>query len=335
MYRVLIVDDEQLMREALKIMISKVEGYTVIDAVSNGEEAIEICKKNNVDIVFMDIMMPGISGIDASKTIYRNNPNTTIFIISAYTDFEFAREALKVKVKEYMSKPVSFNKIKELLENYKENNQDYSNTLDSLIALLKHKDFREIYYNVPDVAQSIYDLNKDQKALDKTCQELYKGLIEYLDYMGEKKKGCHDFYSTLNINLLENNGLVFWLYNLLNYVAQEVSIKKYDLLETVFQYIDKHIEEDIGLNEIVEKCSVSQGYLSRIFKKQLNVSVMEYIHMRKLILAKAYFSFTDLSIADVGFQLGYNEGSYFSKVFKKYENMTAYQYKNKYGNKES
>jgi len=49
--------------------------------------------------------------------------------------------------------------------------------------------------------------------------------------------------------------------------------------------------------------------------------------MRKMYMAKSYFCFTNLSITDVAFKLGYNESSYFSKVFKKYENITVYQYK--------
>lgn len=53
--------------------------------------------------------------------------------------------------------------------------------------------------------------------------------------------------------------------------------------------------------------------------------------MRKLHLAKGYFYFTEDSIAEVAFRLGYNESSYFSKVFKKFENMTVKQYKKKFG----
>ncbi|TCK88024.1 two-component system response regulator YesN [Natranaerovirga hydrolytica] len=336
MYRVLIVDDEQLMREALNIMISKIDGFEVIGAVDNGEEAIQVCKNKAIDIVFMDIMMPGISGIEASKKICFHNPNITIFIVSAYTDFEFAREALKVKVKEYISKPVSFGKIRELLEDYKANNKDNTKPLDSLITLIKEKDFKKIYYDIPSIAETLYEFAEgDEKELKTMCEKMIHGLIEYMDYFSHSKVRVEDFFTTLNVDFKEKNSLVFWLYNVINFAIEQKSVKKYTLLENVFKYINDNIEKDIGLNEIVEECAVSQGYLSRIFKKQLNVSVMEYIHMRKLIRAKAYFTFSDVSIAEVAFQLGYNEGSYFSKVFKKYEKITAYQYKNKYSYKKS
>ena len=67
--------------------------------------------------------------------------------------------------------------------------------------------------------------------------------------------------------------------------------------------------------------------MSRIFREQFHVSVTEYLHLKKMHLAKGYFYFTEDSIAEVAFRLGYNESSYFSKVFKKYEKMTVKEYK--------
>ena len=120
-----------------------------------------------------------------------------------------------------------------------------------------------------------------------------------------------------------------WLFRVMDYLFRRNSIGRYPLLENIFIYIEKHIKEDITLNSIIENCAISQGYLSRIFREQFKVSVTEYLHMRKLHLAKGYFYFTEDSIAEVAFRLGYNESSYFSKVFKKFENMTVKQYKNK------
>ena len=54
---------------------------------------------------------------------------------------------------------------------------------------------------------------------------------------------------------------------------------------------------------------------------------MDYLHMKKINLARAYFIFTDHSASDVAFRLGYNESGYFSKVFKKYENTTIQSYR--------
>ena len=121
--------------------------------------------------------------------------------------------------------------------------------------------------------------------------------------------------------ILDRKTSELWLFRVMDFLFQQNSIGRYPLLENIFIYIEKHIKEDITLNSIIENCAISQGYLSRIFREQFQVSVTEYLHMKKLHLAKGYFYFT--------FRLGYNESSYFSKVFKKFENMTVKQYKNK------
>lgn len=331
MYHVLIADDEPLMRQALEVMISKVEGFEVSYSVGFGELAVEICKNNKIDIVFMDIMMPGKSGIECSKKIYEHNPKITIFIVSSYNSFEFAIEALNTKVEAYISKPVSFSKIEELLNNYVmentlANEKSELDKYEDLFSIIQEKDFKKVYYDIPKIVEDICLAKKADKKILKECfTNLGQLLINSTSYKEEKR--VNELFPIEGFLIKDDKFFEFWIFKIMNYVFQQNSIKKYDLLEKVFDYIENHIEEEIGLNEIINNCSVSQGHLSRIFKKQFNVSVMEYLHMRKMYMAKSYFCFTDLKITDVAFRLGYNESSYFSKVFKKYENITVYQYK--------
>lgn len=329
MYRVLIVDDEQLMREALSIMISKVEGFQVMYCVSNGKKAFQICKNEIIDIIFMDIMMPEETGIETSKKILKLNPNITIFILSAYNNFEFAREALKIKVREYILKPVSYSEIKVILDNYKEYYKTSNKQYEILFSIIKEKDFKKMYYSIPQIVYELYlSVENDKEKLKNVFRRLGESLINSIEWFdSDTKKRCEELFPLTEVIFSERKCLEFWLFKVMNFVFIQFSINKYPLLKSVLEYIDKNIKSDIGLNEIIEKCSVSQGYLSRIFKQQMNVSVMEYIHMKKMILAKTFFSFTELSIADVSFRLGYNESSYFCKVFKKYEHMTIFQYK--------
>ncbi len=141
--------------------------------------------------------------------------------------------------------------------------------------------------------------------------------------------GIYELFPINEVLILDRKTSELWLFRVMDFLFQQNSIGRYPLLENIFIYIEKHIKEDITLNSIIENCAISQGYLSRIFREQFQVSVTEYLHMKKLHLAKGYFYFTEDSIAEVAFRLGYNESSYFSKVFKKFENMTVKQYKNK------
>lgn len=163
-------------------------------------------------------------------------------------------------------------------------------------------------------------------------------LIKIFTYLGQNLLDGRNIYEdsrSIEEMFPINEGLILarkiselWLFRVMDYLFQQNSISRYPLLENIFLYIDKYIKEDISLNSIIENCAISQGYLSRIFREQFNVSVTEYIHMRKMHLAKGYFYFTEDSVAEIAFRLGYNESSYFSKVFKKYEKMTVKQYKN-------
>lgn len=336
MYRILIAEDDPLMRQALNLIVSKTDNFEVAFSVASGEEGVEICKNNEIDIVFMGIMLPGESGFESSKKIALYNPKITIYIISSYNSFNFAIEALKIKVKAYISKPISSLQIKKLLENYLlENKTEEKNIfvhnepeLEDFFKSINEKDFKSVYYKIPKFIDKVYEKeNINDVYLKRYFNALGNRLIAPIEILKNKTIHVNKLFPINSLFILNRKFFEIWLFNVVNYVFQQQSIKKYNLLENVFTYIEKNIEEEIGLNEIINNCSISQGYLSRIFKRQFNVSIMEYLHMRKIYMSKYYFSFTDLSITDVAFKLGYNESGYFSKVFKRYENITINQYK--------
>lgn len=329
MYNVLIADDEKLMRDALALMVSKVEGFKVVAKCVNGEEAVDYCKKNHVDIVFSDIVMPLKNGLEASKEILEINPEISIYIVTAFSNFEFAREALDLKICEYILKPVSISKIRSILQYYKQCYNNGNQEIKSLLEILKNKDYKKMYYQVPEMATQLYNSAKhDEQKIKKTFELIHSTLLQSCSQQSfnYQQSDIHGLVSTSKDN---GKYLEFRLFDILDKAFKTQSISKFVILESVFDYIDENIKNPIGLTDVTEKCIVSQGYLSRIFKQQFGISVMEYIHMRKLMIAKEYFTFTNKSVVDVAYMMGYNESNYFGKVFKKYEMITANQYRNK------
>lgn len=330
MYKVLIADDDILMCKALKLMISGEETFKVVKTVGTGESAVKECKEKAVDIVFMDMQMPGITGLEASRIIHQMYPETAIYMLSSHAVNLLIRNAARDVVKDVLEKPISKADLRKVLGNYKTEHEDYvQNQLEMLVAVLRDRNFGKFYTMLPGIIDELYDIAGDDSAR----------LIKIFTYVGQNLLGTRTVYDeSRNVADLFpiNEGLILdrktselWLFRVMDYLFQQNSINRYPLLENIFLYIKKHIKEDITLNNIIVNCAVSQGYLSRIFREQFQVSVTEYLHMKKLHLAKGYFYFTDDSIAEVAFRLGYNESSYFSKVFKKYENMTVKQYKNR------
>ncbi|MDD2959003.1 MAG: response regulator [Lachnospiraceae bacterium] len=108
MYRILIADDEGIMLESLKSVIHQNfgDGYEVITAKS-GRAAIEQAESFHPDIVFMDIQMPGINGIQAIKEIRKFNSAALFYVISAYDKFDYAKEAISLGVERYLMKPIT------------------------------------------------------------------------------------------------------------------------------------------------------------------------------------------------------------------------------------
>lgn len=108
MYRILIADDEGIMRESLKSIIGKNFGETCeVLTAKSGRDAIEQAESFHPDIVFMDIQMPGINGIDALREIRRTNSTALCYVISAYDKFDYAKEAIALGVERYLMKPIN------------------------------------------------------------------------------------------------------------------------------------------------------------------------------------------------------------------------------------
>ena len=108
MHRILLCDDEGMVREGLKFLINKEFGSScLIEEAKSGRIAIEKANTFRPDIIFMDIQMPGINGIEAMREIRKDNKNVIFIILTAYDRFTYAKEAIDVGVLEYLTKPIN------------------------------------------------------------------------------------------------------------------------------------------------------------------------------------------------------------------------------------
>ncbi len=112
MYRIMIADDEGIVIDSMKYIIEKEFGDECeIKYAKTGRSVIELAENYRPDIAIMDIHMPGINGIEAIKEIKKFSPGTLFIIMSAYDKFDYAKEAIKLGVLEYLNKPVDRRKI--------------------------------------------------------------------------------------------------------------------------------------------------------------------------------------------------------------------------------
>jgi len=112
LHNLLIVEDEKLERRALRyILESKISNINICGEARSGIEAIEMAKTNAPDIILMDIEMPELNGLEAQKEIIQFLPNVHTIILSAYDDFAFAQTAIRLKVIDYLLKPIKRNDL--------------------------------------------------------------------------------------------------------------------------------------------------------------------------------------------------------------------------------
>jgi DNA-binding response OmpR family regulator len=111
---ILVVDDEPIERQTLTDIL-RLEGYYV-DSVANGEAAVDYVRIKPVDIILLDLRLPGMSGLDVIKVISRTTPDVEIIMLTAHGSMESAIEALRNRVHDYLLKPASPTQIIESVE---------------------------------------------------------------------------------------------------------------------------------------------------------------------------------------------------------------------------
>ena len=112
--KVLIADDDILIREGLKTILELDDNYNIVGCVENGLEAVTYCKKNEVDVALLDVQMPVMNGIDALKEISSSTKTKTL-ILTTFDDDDFIAKGIKNGVKGYILKNNSPDKIKEAI----------------------------------------------------------------------------------------------------------------------------------------------------------------------------------------------------------------------------
>lgn len=119
---ILLVDDEQAILQSLSSALDWSEyGFSHIYMANSAKEAICIMKKNLIDLIILDIQMPGMTGLDMLKNIRTKYPNTHCILISAYSKFEYAKEALQLNVENYLLKPIDITELRETVTRAVEN----------------------------------------------------------------------------------------------------------------------------------------------------------------------------------------------------------------------
>ena len=180
--RILIVDDEKNMRKTLADILRD-EAYQVATAAT-GEEAVELCSKQDFDVVLMDVRMPNMDGVEAFRRIRRHREGVRVILMSAYDVNHLKEAALDEGAIAFLSKPLDVQKVIQLIGEVKETAilvvEDDARTADLLGTTLKQQGYRVTVTRSPhDALELVEQIRFDLIFLDVNLPAM-NGLELYL-----------------------------------------------------------------------------------------------------------------------------------------------------------
>jgi DNA-binding NarL/FixJ family response regulator len=113
--RVLIADDQRVVRDGLSMLVGLIDGVEVVGAVGDGTEAVESARREQPDVVLMDLRMPQMDGAEATRQIRASLPETQVLVLTTYADDESLFPALQAGARGYLTKDASAEEIEQAI----------------------------------------------------------------------------------------------------------------------------------------------------------------------------------------------------------------------------
>lgn len=243
-YKVLIVDDERIIRDGVSEMIQSYNlGFDVVLNAQNGQEAYMQIIKENPDLVITDIRMPIIDGLELIQKTKKIKAKCVFIILSGYGEFEIARQAMQHGVKYFLLKPFKEEEIINIIKEIKKE-LDYETISKPEHYILKSSTSLIIQKAIDYVNAN---LNDETLSLKKICKEV---LFLNPDYFGKIfKKEMNTKFSTFLLN-------------------QRI-VKAMEIMKTSDDFKIFEIAEEVGFGS-------DFAYFSNVFKKKTGLSPSEY-----------------------------------------------------------
>lgn len=338
MKKILIVDDEYFEREAFKMIIEdSAHGFGVVGEAENGLEAVAFIEKNDVDIVFMDIQMPLMNGIDAAKRIKEIKPRVIIIMLTAYSEFDLVQRALKLHVDDYLLKPSRPEVIMEALASAVklglEKSQEKQGNTQELKAMLRRRFISGDYIDTKRLIGEI--LHRHHYSVEEEIEDM-KEILSLVDQVAEHYKiDIQRNSQALAREKLKAVSKKDEYYNLIDYLVEELfeliirdKLAVYPKeMDYALQFIEKNVSKRITLEDVASYMNISPHYFSKLFKNEVGINFIDYITERKIVKSKELICQTSEPINNIAYELGFNEANYFSKVFKKIAGISPSEYR--------
>ena len=196
MWKVLAADDEAYIREALKKLINwEKMNCVLIDVVDDGQELINKIEEEEPDIVITDIQMPEVNGMDVCKYLYETYPETQVIILTAYSDFSYAKTAIKYSICDYVLKVSIMDELPDAIEKATGNLNQLKREIEK-----NEKDLLAQLSLIQQIDHYIEQNYKKKLSLDDIAEALHIN-SSYLSRVYKLKKGKNLVDAILNLRI--------------------------------------------------------------------------------------------------------------------------------------
>lgn len=359
MFKVQLIDDEPIVRKGLKQLIPWEDlGFEVVCEAENGEEGLQQLRKQKIDLTIVDIEMPIMNGMEFMENVRSEEYDLEIIVLTAYGEFEYAKSAIKYGVLDYVLKPLEEEKIIAVLEKAKEKlvskernkkmlkvfselngekrkKRQLSREKDKqLIKYIMQSDSRafEILEQILDEERSYGDLERESMCVrfSYILEEIVTKIKERFTYLS-KLENIDGYLDYGQDEQLDKEVLIERFSKKIDnlYITFEECKVMYkdNVVMQACQYVIEHVDEEINLTIISEKLAISKNYFCTLFKQETGENFLSYVTGMKMKRAKFLLKEKNYRVYEVGEKLGYTDTTYFTRLFKKYTNMTPNEYK--------
>lgn len=361
-FTVLVVDDEPLVLEGLGFMIDwESHGFRVCGEACDGEEALERIKELNPDLVVTDISMPVMDGLQLIEHCTKVLHAPCRFVIlSGHDDFSSAQKALTSGVLDYWLKPIEPEEIHAALRKFRR--EWPRSDGDDTAGLLSNTPPLEAAWTVPVADNPLIDAEDrlllaiqtgDGAAIEDSAERLCRQLelsfgnneeagraflsnvmleMTWKVFEGERMDSAPGGEHDLSPPILPNRPdrwsgvLAAFACKASERLALQRSVT--GPAGEVARLIRERYCEPLQLQTIARMLHFQPAYLGELFKKQMGMPFLDYVHRTRVEAGRKLLLRTDLKIADVARSVGYEDPEQFAAKFKQWMGMTPSQYKN-------
>ncbi len=356
MYRVIIADDEPLVRSGLLLLYDwESLGFEITAMFDDGKEVLDYLENNQADVLLLDICMFNVSGLEVAAEVMEKYPKIRVIFLSGHQNFEYARDAIRYRVYDYLLKPFDEEEIQKVfLRIKKELDQEQKD--EELLQCFTTGDYGVVYEMMQTLITDVLNGSEEKwlvffklrMILEEIPEDIRKWMIKRLlndlttkmyqdknPFVEEFDKRIHDMYHREKKESFTRQDFIKLLTELndIQISGNLSGSDKRGMDERIYsakQYISNHLSDEFTADNVAEFVNLSRRHFDRLFKTEVGESFLDYLVHERVTAAKRLLKENDIDINDIPEAVGYQDEKYFQRIFKKQVGCSLREYRKRY-----